>query len=62
MRLFDAGAKCGTTRPVLLIPEAADTVALIREAFPATFEKPPAPRRGRPYQNAITATFREIIA
>ncbi len=62
MRLFDAGAKCGVKRPVLLLPDVDDPVALIREAFPATFEKPPAPRRGRRFENTISATFKEIIA
>ena len=62
MRLFDAGARCGTSRPVLLVPDADDATGLIREAFPATFEKPPAPRRGRPYQSSLSATFKEIIA
>jgi len=62
MRLFDAGARAGVERPVLLLPDVGDSVALIREAFPATFEKPPAPRRGRPFENIITATFKEIIA
>lgn len=62
LRLFDAGARCGTRRPVLLLPDIDDRVTLIREAFPATFEKPPAPRRGRLYENTVSATFKEIIA
>lgn len=62
LRLFDAGARCGTNRPVLLLPDVDDPVGLIREAFPANFEKPPAPRRGRPFANTVTATFKEIIA
>lgn len=61
-RLFDAGARAGTRRPVLLLPDVSDPVVMIREAFPATFEKPPAPRRGRPYTSAVAATFKEIIA
>ncbi|MND22309.1 hypothetical protein D3C80_126850 [compost metagenome] len=62
MRLFDAGARAGTRRPVILLPDVNDPVALMREAFPATFEKPPAPRRGRRFENTIAATFKEIIA
>lgn len=62
LRLFDAGARCGTKRPVLILPDVDDPVSLIREAFPATFEKPPAPRLGRRFQNTIAATFKEIIA
>lgn len=62
MRLFDAGARCGVRKPVILVPDMDDATALMREAFPATFEKPPAPRRGRPYQNTVAATFKEIIA
>lgn len=62
MRLFDAGARCGINRPVLMLPDIDSATGLIREAFPATFEKPPAPRRGRRFENKIAATFKEIIA
>ncbi|MNU42674.1 hypothetical protein D3C71_314390 [compost metagenome] len=61
-RLFDAGARCGTRRPVLMLPDVDDPVIMMREAFPANFEKPPAPRRGRPHQQTVAATFKEIIA
>ncbi|PZO05466.1 MAG: hypothetical protein DCF29_08170 [Alphaproteobacteria bacterium] len=62
LKLFDAGARCGTKNPVLLLPDVDDPVALIREAFPATFEKPPAPRRGRKFETLVNATLKEIIA
>lgn len=62
LKLFDAGTRCGTRRPVLMLPDADDPVSLIREAWPATFEKPPAFRRSRRFQNSVSATFREIIA
>ena len=62
LRLFDAGKRAGTRRPVIFLPDASDPVSLIREAFPANFEKPPAPRRGRRFANTVTATFKEIIA
>lgn len=62
LRLFDAGARAGARRPVILLPDVSDPVALMREAFPANFEKPPAPRRGRRFENMISATFKEIIA
>lgn len=61
-RLFDAGARCGVSRPIILLPDIDDGPGLIREAWPATFEKPPAPRRGRPFQTTVNATFKEIIA
>ncbi len=61
-RLFDAGQRCGTRRPVVFLPDPGDPVSLIREAYPATFEKPPAPRRGRRFHNTLSATFKEIIA
>lgn len=61
-RLFDAGQRCGTRRPVVFLPDPGDAVSLIREAFPATFEKPPAPRLGRRFNHTLSATFKEIIA
>lgn len=62
MKLFDAGRRRGTSRPVILMPDTDDAVSLVREAWPATFETPPGPRLGRPYQDEVDATFREIIA
>lgn len=61
-RLYDAGARASTRRPVLMLPDVDDPVVMMREAWPANFEKPPAPRRGRPFQGQLTATFKEIIA
>lgn len=61
-RLFDAGKRASTRRPVLFLPDVDDPVIMIREAFPANFEKPPAPRRGRRFQSQVQATFKEIIA
>lgn len=61
-RLFDAGARCGTTRPVLMLPDLDDEIGMIREAFPANFEKPPGTRKGRRFENTVSATFKEIIA
>lgn len=62
VRLYDAGVRAGTRKPVILLPDADDPISRVREAYPATFEKPPAARRARRFENAVTATFKEIIA
>lgn len=62
LKLFDAGGRAGTRRPVVVMPDQDDPVSRVREAFPATFEKPPAPRLARKFENQVAATFKEIIA
>jgi hypothetical protein len=61
-RLFDAGTRAGTSREVLFVPDLEDPISLIREAFPATFDKPPAPKFTYDGVNAVAATFKEVIA
>jgi hypothetical protein len=62
LKLFDAGARARTTRPVIFAPDVDDASSLLREAFPATFGPPPAPTFKYDGLNAVSATFREIIA
>lgn len=61
-RLHDAGRRAGTTREVLFVPDLDNTVGMIREAFPATFEKPPATKFTYAGLHTVTATFKEVIA
>jgi hypothetical protein len=61
-RLFDAGQRAGTTEEVLFVPNLDDVVGLTREAFPATFEKPPSTKFNFQGLNVVAATFKEIIA
>jgi hypothetical protein len=61
-RLFDAGSRAGTTKEVLFVPDLDDVVSLTREAFPATFERPPAPKFSYDGLNTVTATMKEVIA
>ena len=61
-RLFDAGVRCGTTKPVLFVPDLDDPLALFREAFVATFQNPPSPTFGFAGLHQADATFLEIIA
>jgi hypothetical protein len=61
-RLFDAGSRAGTSREVLFVPDLDDVVSLTREAFPATFERPPAPKFSYAGLNTVAATFKEVIA
>ena len=61
-RLFDAGARARTTRPVLFVPDVDQTTSLVREAWPSTFETLPKPRFAYDRLNTITATFKELIA
>ncbi len=60
-RLFDAGARARTSGVVVFVPDTDDPASLMREAFPATFEKPPAPRFTYERLNAVAATFKEIL-
>lgn len=61
-RFFDAGARVGTSQTVIFIPNVDDEPSRIREAFPATFERPPAPRFTYQRANTVAAIFKEIIA
>jgi hypothetical protein len=58
---YDMWMRAGTTKPVLFVPDIGDPVGLQREAFPATFGRPNAPRMNRQNQIVVTATLREII-
>ena len=61
-RLFDAGVRCGTTKPLLFVPDLDDATALFREAFVATFQNPPSPTFSFEGLHQADATFLEIIA
>ncbi|PZR32298.1 hypothetical protein [Caulobacter segnis] len=61
-RLYDAGMRAGTTKPVLFVPDQDDGASLLRECWPATFGAPPAPKFGWEGLHTVSATFREIIA
>lgn len=61
-RLHDAGRRAGTTREVLFVPDLDDAVGMIREAFPATFEKPPTTKFTYDGLHNVAATFKEVIA
>jgi hypothetical protein len=61
-RLFDAGARAGTTETILFVPDLDDEVGMIREAWPATFERPPAPRFVYDTLNEVAGVFKEIVA
>lgn len=61
-RLFDAGMRAGTTRPVLFVPDLDNPLALFREAFPATFQAPPAPVFTYEGLHQVASTFEEVIA
>lgn len=61
-RLYDAGARAGTTGVVVFLPDVDDPSSLLREAYPAKFTAPPAPTFGWDGLHTVTATFREIIA
>ena len=62
LRLFDAGARARSSRNVLFAPDLDDGAALIREAFPATFETPPRPKFTYSGLNQVAAIIRETIA
>lgn len=61
-RFFDAGARAGTTDTVLFIPDLDDEVGMIREAWPATFEKPPGARLIYDTLNEVAGVLKEIVA
>lgn len=61
-RLFDGGMRAGVTKPVLFVPDLDNPLSLVREAFPATFQTPPAPTFAYEGLHSATATFQEIIA
>lgn len=61
-RLFDAGMAASNGETVILVPDIEDEASLIREAFPATFQQPPAPRFNYAHTNAVAGVFKEIIA
>lgn len=61
-RLFDAGARAGATETILFLPDLDDEIALVREAFPATFERPPAARFVYETLNEGAGVFKEIVA
>ncbi len=60
-RFFDAGARARTSGVVLFVPDTDSAPGRLREAFPATFEKPPAPRFTYERSNSVAATFKEIL-
>jgi hypothetical protein len=62
IRLHDAGRRADTTREVLFVPDLEDAVGMIREAWPATFEKPPAIKFTYDGLHTVAATFKEVIA
>lgn len=62
LRIYDAGMRCGTVKPVLFVPDLDDPVALFREAFPATFRAPPEPTFRFEGLHQADAIFEEIIA
>lgn len=61
-RLFDAGARARSTRPVLVMPDLDDPALMAREAFPAVFDPTPKPTLKYSGLNTVTAGFKEIIA
>jgi hypothetical protein len=63
-RLYDAGARARTTRPVIFAPDLEDPRSTLREAFPATFADDglPAPTFTYPGLGRVSATLKEIIA
>ena len=61
-RLFDAGVRARTSRTVLVLPDVSDPGVMIREAFPAVFDPPPAPTYRHNGLNEVEAGFKEIIA
>lgn len=61
-RLFDAGTRCGTTRPLLFLPDTSDVIALARDCWPATFADLPSPKFNFSGANDVRATLREIVA
>ncbi|MCW5723437.1 MAG: hypothetical protein KIS81_00600 [Maricaulaceae bacterium] len=60
-RLYDAGGRARRAGAVLFVPDAGSDVSMLREAWPATFETPPAPQFTYDGANAVSATLREII-
>lgn len=61
-RLFDAGARAGSSRPVVILPESDDPKSLLREAFPATFGALPSATFTYAGLGRTTGVFQEIIA
>ena len=61
-RLFDAAARARSTRTLIVVPDIDDPLSLVREAFPATFEQPPAPKFTYTGGNQVSATLKEVIA
>lgn len=61
-RLFDAGARARTIRPVIFAPDFDDPKSTLREAFPAMFTALPTPVRTYDGLGRVSATFEEIIA
>lgn len=61
-RLYDAGARAGTTREILIVPDLDNVVSMTREAWPATFVKLPAPKFTFAGLHTVTAQIQEVIA
>lgn len=61
-RWFDAALRARTGGVVFFIPDVDDEPSRIREAFPATFERPPGLKLIYATQNTTAATFKEILA
>lgn len=61
-RFIDAGMRGRTSRTVFFIPDIEDEIALMREAFPARFEKPPGAAFQHQTNNSTAAVLKEILA
>lgn len=61
-RFLDAAMRARSARTVVFVPDLDDAAATIREAFPATFGKPPTARITWPNLAASAFTLEEILA
>ena len=61
LRFTDIGARVGTTRPVLFIPDIYDQVDMFRESFLATLETPPTARFQFQGRHSSELVLKEIM-
>jgi len=61
-RFIDAGMAVTTTGTVLFVPDVDDPAAMAREAFPATFSRPPGGKFTYQLMNSTAFTLEEILA
>ncbi|MFN3513465.1 MAG: hypothetical protein ACK41C_10490 [Phenylobacterium sp.] len=61
-RFFDAGVRVGVTRPVIFVPNLDHQPSLIRQAFPATFERLPDARFTYERAHQVVAVLKETLA